>query len=129
MERGEWWEAASWHSRLPARQWTGAVQAWPGIRMPPNTIASHEASMTDPVPAITEAAATGETGAIFADIRQVLGVDVVNLIWRHLATMEGALPWAWWALRPLYVDGSVIHEATALHKALALPPMPSIPAE
>jgi hypothetical protein len=85
--------------------------------------------MSDPVPAITEAAATGETAAIFADIRQVLGVDVVNLIWRHLATMEGALPWAWWALRPLYVDGSVIHEATALHKALALPPMPSIPAE
>jgi hypothetical protein len=85
--------------------------------------------MSDPVPAITEAAATGETAAIFADIRQVLGVDVVNLIWRHLATMEGALPWAWWALRPLYVDGSVIHEATALHKALTLPPMPSIPAE
>jgi hypothetical protein len=85
--------------------------------------------VSDSVPAITEAAATGETAAIFADIRQVLGVDVVNLIWRHLATMEGALPWAWWALRPLYVDGSVIHEATALHKALALPPMPSIPAE
>ena len=37
--------------------------------------------MSDPVPAITEAAATGETAAIFADIRQVLGVDVVNLIW------------------------------------------------
>jgi hypothetical protein len=49
--------------------------------------------MTNPVPAITEAAATGETAAIFADIRQVLGVDVVNLIWRHLATIEGALPW------------------------------------
>ena len=77
-----------------------------------------------PVPAITEAAAIGETTAIFADIRQVLGVDVVNLIWRHLATIDGALPWAWGTLRPLYVDGSVISEATALHKALALPPMP-----
>ena len=31
--------------------------------------------VSDPVPAITEAAATGETAAIFADIRQVLGVD------------------------------------------------------
>ena len=50
--------------------------------------------MSDPVPAITEAAATGGTAAIFADIRQVLSVDVVNLIWRHLATMDGALPWA-----------------------------------
>ena len=36
--------------------------------------------MSDPVPAITEAAATGGTAAIFADIRQVLDVDVVNLI-------------------------------------------------
>jgi hypothetical protein len=58
--------------------------------------------MSDPLPAITEAAAIA---AIFADIRQVLGVDVVNLIWRHLATVDGALPWAWQALRPLYVDG------------------------
>src|ERR1700722_16985331 len=129
MERGEWWEAASWHSRLPARQWTGAVQAWPGIRMPPNTIASHEASMTDPVPAITEAAATGGTTAIFADIRQVLGVDVVNLIWRHLATMDGALPWAWQAVRPLYADGSVIGQATALRRDRAPPPVPPIQTE
>ena len=85
--------------------------------------------MSDPVPAITEAAATGETAAIFADIRQVLGVDVVNLIWRHLATIDGVLPWAWGTLRPLYADGSVIGEATALHKELALPSMPAIPAE
>jgi hypothetical protein len=81
--------------------------------------------MSDPVPAITEAAATGETAAIFAGIRQVLGVDVANLIWRHLATMDGALPWAWQALRPLYADGSVIGQATALRRDLALPPMPS----
>lgn len=85
--------------------------------------------MSDPAPAITEAAATGETAAIFADIRQVLGVDVVNLIWRHPATIDGALPWAWGTLRPLYADGSVIGEATALHKELALPPIPAIPAE
>lgn len=85
--------------------------------------------MTDPVPAITEGAATGETAAIFADIRQILGVDVVNLIWRHLATIEGALPWAWGTLRPLYTDGSVLREATALHNELVLPSMPATPAE
>ena len=85
--------------------------------------------MSDPVPAITEAAATGETAAIFADIRHVLGVDVVNLIWRHLANMDGALPWAWQALRPLYADGSVIGQATALRRDLALPSMPPIQAE
>lgn len=59
--------------------------------------------MSDPLPAITETAATGETAVIFADIREVLGVDVVDLIWRHLATIDGALPWAWSALRPLHV--------------------------
>jgi hypothetical protein len=85
--------------------------------------------MSDPVPAITEAAATGGTAAIFADIRQVLSVDVVNLIWRHLATMDGALPWAWQVLRPLYADGSVIGQATALRRDLTLPPMPPIQAE
>jgi hypothetical protein len=56
--------------------------------------------MSDPVPAIAEAAATGETAEIFADIRRVLGVEVVNLIWRHLATFPDALPWAWRSLRP-----------------------------
>jgi hypothetical protein len=97
--------------------------------MPSNTIASHEDNMTDTVPAITEAAATGEIAAIYADIRQVLGVDVVNLIWRHLATIDGALPWAWGTLRPLYTDGSVIGQATALHKEMVLPPVPVVPAE
>src|SRR5271169_6398294 len=85
--------------------------------------------MSDPIPAITEAAAAGEIAAIFADIRQILGVDVVNLIWRHLATIDGALEWAWPTLRPLYADGSVIAEAAALHGELALPPLPAIPAE
>lgn len=85
--------------------------------------------MSDPVPAITEADATGETALIFADIRQVLAVDVVNLIWRHLATIEGALPWAWDTLRPFYVDGSVRREAMALNEELALPPMHAVSEE
>jgi hypothetical protein len=83
--------------------------------------------MSDPVPAISEADASGEIAAIFADIRDVLGVDVVNLVWRHLATMDGALPWAWGTLRPLYAYGSLVGEATALRTDMALPPMPSVP--
>jgi hypothetical protein len=86
-------------------------------------------NISDPVPAITEAGATGEIAAIFADIRLVLGVDVVNLIWRHLATIPGALPWAWGMLRPLYADGSIAAEAAALHGDLDLPRLPSFPAE
>ena len=85
--------------------------------------------MSDPVAAITEADATGEIAEIYADIREVLGVEVVNLIWRHLAIFPGALPWAWGALRPLYVDGSVTTEALALHGDLDLPALPPLPAE
>jgi len=85
--------------------------------------------MSDPVAAITEADATGEIAEIYADIRAVLGVEVVNLIWRHLAIFPGALLWAWGALRPLYVDGSVTAEALALHGDLDLPALPPLPAE
>jgi hypothetical protein len=47
--------------------------------------------MSDPVPAVVEATATGEAAAIFADIRATYRIGVVNLIWRHLASFEGAL--------------------------------------
>ena len=83
--------------------------------------------MSDPVPAITESAATGEIAAIFADIRRVLGVDVVNLIWRHLATIPGALPWSWRTLRPLYADGTIAEEAAAVCGDLALTPAAAVP--
>jgi hypothetical protein len=85
--------------------------------------------MSDPLPAVTEAAATGETAEIFTDIRRVLGVEVVNLIWRHLATIPEALPWVWKMLRPLYLDGTIATEAAALHGDLELPELPPFPAE
>jgi hypothetical protein len=84
--------------------------------------------MSDPVPAVTEAAATGEIADIFADIRQVYRVGVVNLIWRHLATFPGALPWVWQSVRPLYVDGTIEREAAALRASIAVPELPAFPA-
>jgi hypothetical protein len=80
--------------------------------------------MRDSVLAVTEAAATGEIAELFADIRHVLGVEVVNLIWRHLAAIPRALPCAWGTLRPLYVDGTIAAEAVALHGDLDLPRLP-----
>jgi hypothetical protein len=82
---------------------------------------------TDPVPAITEAAATGETAEIFADLRATLGVNVVNLIWRHIATLPGALPWAWASVKPLYLSGRVGIEAQRIKAGLALPAIPRWP--
>lgn len=84
--------------------------------------------MSDPVPAITESAATGEIAEIFADIRQVYRVGVVNLIWRHLATFPQALPWVWQSVRPLYVDGTIEREAAVLRTSIAVPEFPAFPA-
>jgi hypothetical protein len=83
--------------------------------------------MSDPVPAIAEASATGAVAELFSDIRRVLGVEVVNLIWRHLATTPNALPWAWGMLRPLYADGTIAAEAQTLLSGLALPHLPPLP--
>jgi hypothetical protein len=78
----------------------------------------------DPVPAISEAAATDEVAAVFADIRATLGVQVVNLVWRHLATMPGALQACWAALRPAYAAGVIEDAAAAFRAGLALPVLP-----
>ena len=85
--------------------------------------------MSDPVPAVTEAEATGETAAIYADIRLVYGVSVVNLVWRHLAIFPGALPWAWETVRPLYIDGTIRREAAALRASRRLPDVVAPPPE
>lgn len=83
----------------------------------------------DPVPAITEAAATGEIAELYDDIRRALGVPVVNLIWRHLAIFPGALAWAWGAVRPVYVDGSAAALAAEFRKDIRLPALPQVPRE
>src|SRR3954447_16963759 len=76
--------------------------------------------MAESVPSILESDAKGETAEIYADIRKVLGTSVVNLIWRNLATMPGALPWAWSTVRPLYLGDAPRH-AEAVRRTIALP--------
>ncbi len=74
----------------------------------------------DPVLAIAEIDATGDTAALFTDIRTTLGVPVVNLVWRHLATIPGALPWAWTSLKPLYENNAIASEAETLSAGIDL---------
>ena len=78
----------------------------------------------DPVTAIRETEATGETARLFADIRNLLGVNVVNLIWRHLATLPDCLPWAWAAVRPVYASGLAKAQSEALKGGIVLPGLP-----
>ena len=82
----------------------------------------------DSVPSINEADARGETAAIFADIRKVLGTSVVNLIWRNLATMPGALSWTWTTVRPLYLGAAPGH-AESVRRGIALPELPGFSAD
>ncbi|MDF1791421.1 MAG: hypothetical protein P1U88_05890 [Thalassobaculaceae bacterium] len=74
--------------------------------------------MGDPVPAIAEHEATGDVAATFDDIKATLGVPVVNLIWRHLATIDGGLDWAWRAAKPIYASGQAGRSADALFARL-----------
>lgn len=64
------------------------------------------------LPEIREADAAPRIGAIYADIRAVSGVPVVNFVWRHLATVPGALDWAWEGCRPI-IASEQMQEARA----------------
>jgi len=81
----------------------------------------------DPVAAVTEAEATGEIADLFADIRSTIGVPVVNLVWRHLATMPRALPWVWGTVRPLYRPGRLDIGAEQLRERMDLPATAALP--
>ena len=82
--------------------------------------------MNDPFPAIAEASAAGETADLFADIRATVGVRVVNLVWRHLATLDGALPWAWRAVKPLYLQGMADRAVVDFRQDMTLPKLGSL---
>ena len=79
------------------------------------------------VSAISEDEATGETAEIFSDIRTTLGNGVVNLIWRHIATIEGALPWVWQAVKPLYISDVLKNEAGFVCENIKLPEVLALP--
>jgi hypothetical protein len=79
--------------------------------------------MAESVPSVLESEARGEIADIYADIRKVLGTSVVNLIWRNLATMPGALEWTWSTVRPLYLGDAPLH-AEAVRQTIALPDCP-----
>ena len=85
-------------------------------------------NQSDSVPSVAETEASGEIAAIYADIRATLGTSVVNLIWRNLATLPGALPWTWSAVRPLYLGAAAPH-AAAVRGTLRLPALPKLSAD
>jgi hypothetical protein len=101
------------------------VRKPPGFRVPTRRGASGPAS--DPFPAVAEAAVRGRLRLVFEDIEQVLGVPVVNLVFRRLGTVPGALEWSWARLRPAYAAGAVERAAAALVGGLIQPRVPVLP--
>ena len=79
---------------------------------------------SDPIPAVVESEATGDIKNIFDDIKNVTGVDVVNLVWRRLAKTENALPHLWGVLRPLYESGFINNQAVEFQNELVFPKLP-----
>lgn len=76
---------------------------------------------------LPEAEVSGNALNIYAEIKSLCGVPMVALIYRHLATIPGALEWAWALLRPVMVAGLVQERAWELAGRADIPPTPSIP--
>ena len=86
--------------------------------------------MTSPPPAVPatflpeqpEAQANEAVRAIYAQIRRAAGVPMVALIFRHLATLPGAMEWAWSVIGPPLAQGQLQRWAWAMEGALDLAP-------
>lgn len=72
---------------------------------------------------IRPADAPSEIAAIYDDICAASGVPVVNLIWRHFASLPGVLAWAWTAVRPLVGSMEMEVARARVARAVALPAM------
>jgi hypothetical protein len=76
---------------------------------------------------LPEARASGELQRIYGEIRQLSGVPMVALIYRHLATIPGALEWAWGLLAPAMRAGVVQQRAWQLAEEAGIARQPRIP--
>jgi hypothetical protein len=84
----------------------------------------------DPVTAVDEASASGQTAAIFADIRETMGIPLVTSIWRGLAGMGDSLSQAWYLAKPIYASGLPEHALARVVARTSLPfPEPLAPTQ
>ena len=74
---------------------------------------------------IGEDAAPEATARIYDEIRTYCGVRYVSSLQRYLASLHGVLEFAWGALRPAFLDGSL--PETAWRRVAALPGRPHPP--
>jgi hypothetical protein len=71
---------------------------------------------------IREPDAPPEVDAIYGKLRSAYGLPMVNLIWRHFATLPGVLPWAWESIAP----ATPLLPAATARLVAALEPLPRL---
>jgi hypothetical protein len=71
---------------------------------------------------LSEASATGRIAEIYDEIRRFSGVPYVSSLQRYLATLPGALQWAWDAVRPAMASGIIPETGWRLAKNVRLSP-------
>ncbi len=76
------------------------------------------------LPELSEADATGELAAIYAEIRRCSGVPYVSTLQRFLATLPGVLEWGWAVVSPAMTSGKAPEAAWAAAAAADQPPLP-----
>jgi hypothetical protein len=81
------------------------------------------------LPELSEREATGEKAAIYAEMKRLGAVPMVALIFRHLATLPGALEWTWGAIGPAWKSGRLQEEAWRIARSAPLEPLAPIPRE
>lgn len=81
----------------------------------------------DRLPELPEAEAEGRTAHIYKELKTLSGVPMVALIYRHLATIPGALEWTWATLYPALATGTLQERAWDLTSQLELQPLSAFP--
>ena len=72
------------------------------------------------LPEVPEREAEGLVAELYGDIRQVVGLPLVNLVYRHLAVEPRRLEAAWSQLRPNLTDEAIDSGAETLLTAASL---------
>jgi hypothetical protein len=75
---------------------------------------------------LSERDATGRVKAIYEEMRHLGGVPMVALIFRHLATLPGALEWLWGAIGPAWRGGTLQEAAWRIAREAKLEPIARI---
>jgi hypothetical protein len=79
------------------------------------------------LPELREAEAPPEIAALYDEMRRTMRLPLVNLIYRHLATMPGVLPFVWSLVRPAMVSG--VLDAAHARVLAGTPPLALAPLE